>query len=156
MCVCVCLCLFLCVWRPHQSPSPWLIRCLSDGGPSRCLNPCLGPLKHEASHFSGRRCPGPGPGQLGYTQDKRAGVVPASWNSRGERAGQAEEGEEGEEEAEDDLRGVSILNNLLMGLPSISNFGRKVVRAVVTHVFLKRGQKGFQRGHSDCTRLILQ
>lgn len=82
--------------------------------------------------------------------------MPASWNSRGERAGQAEEGEEEEEEAENDLRGVSILNNLLMGLPSISNFGRKVVRAVVTHVFLKRGQKGFQRGHSDCTRLILQ
>lgn len=77
--------------------------------------------------------------------------MPASWSSRGERAGQAEEGEE-----EDDLRGVSILNNLLMGLPSISNFGHKVVRAVVTHVFLKRGQKGFQQGHSDCTGLILQ
>jgi len=29
---------------------------------------------------------------------------------------------------------LSILNNLLMGLPSISNFGRQVDRAVVSHV----------------------
>lgn len=77
------------------------------------------------------------PGQLGYTQYKRVGGVPASRSSQGVRAGQTEE--------EDDLRGVSILNNLLMGLPSISNFGCKVVRAVVTHVFSKRAKRDFSR-----------
>lgn len=82
----------------------------------------------------------PSPGQLGYTQDKRAGDAPASGSSQGERAGQPED-----EKEEDDLRGVSILNNLLMGLPSISNFGCKVVRTVVTHVFSNRAKRHFSR-----------
>lgn len=43
------------------------------------------------------------------------------------------------------MRGVSILNNLLMGLPSISNFGCKVVRAIVTHVFSNRAKRDFSR-----------
>ncbi|KAI3374982.1 hypothetical protein L3Q82_021509, partial [Scortum barcoo] len=46
--------------------------------------------------------PSPGPGQLGYTQDERAGDVPGSRSSQGERAGQTEEERE---EEEDDLRG---------------------------------------------------
>lgn len=37
--------------------------------------------------------------------------------------------------------GVSPLNNLLMGLPSISNFGREVLKAIVTHVSSKRAKK---------------
>lgn len=58
-CVCVGIrsCLYVCVFvlrPPHQSPSPWLIRCLSDGGPSRCLLPCSGPLERGANHFSGQ------------------------------------------------------------------------------------------------------
>ncbi len=53
--------------------------------------------------------------------------MPASERSQGKRAGETAE--------EEDLRGASILNNLLMGLPSISNFGCKVVKAVVSHVF---------------------
>lgn len=90
--------------------------------------------------------PSSGPGQLGYTQDERAGDVPASGSSQGERAGRTEEEEEEDEEKEEyDFRGVSILNNLLMGLPSISNFGCKVVRAVVTHVFSNRAKRDFSR-----------
>lgn len=132
MCVYVhgCVCVFI-LRQPHQSPSPWLIRCLSDGGPSRCLLPCSGPLERGANHFSGRTPaqPSAGPGQLGYTQDKRAGDPPASTSSHGERAGQTEEGGGGWAEA-----AVSILNNLLMGLPSISNSGCKVVSTVFSHV----------------------
>lgn len=81
----------------------------------------------------------PSPGQLDYTQDERAGDVPTSGSSQGEKAGQTVE------EEEDDLRGVSILNNLLMGLPSISNFGCKVVRTVFTHVSSNRAKGDFSR-----------
>lgn len=42
-------------------------------------------------------------------------------------------------------RGVSILNNLLMGLPSISNFGCKVAGAIVTHIFSYRAKRDFRR-----------
>lgn len=42
---------FLCF---HQSLVLWLIRCLSDGGPSRCFHLCLRPPEHETNHFSGR------------------------------------------------------------------------------------------------------
>lgn len=120
------------------------------GGPSRCFAPLPGPtgawnqpfLRMAQAWLSSAQPssaqPSFGTGQLGYTQDKRAGRVPASGSSQGERAGQTEE-------EEDDLRGVSILNNLLMGLPSISNFGCKVVRAVVTHVFSNRAKRDFSR-----------
>lgn len=76
--------------------------------------------------------------------------MPASGGSQGERAGQTEE------EEEDDLRGASVLNNLLMGLPSISNFGCKVVRTVVTHVSSNRAKRDFNRGHIYYKELILQ
>lgn len=36
---------------------------------------------------------------------------------------------------------MSPLNNLLMGLPSISNFGCEVLKAVVTHVFSPRARR---------------
>ncbi|KAJ4936359.1 hypothetical protein JOQ06_000953, partial [Pogonophryne albipinna] len=40
-------------------PPRWLIRCRSEGGLSRCLHPCLGPLEHGANHFSGQSSHGP-------------------------------------------------------------------------------------------------
>lgn len=137
-CVCECIC-FLC---SHQSPSPWLIRCPSDRGPQQVFSPLPGPtrawsqpfLRPALAQLSSRHSPG----QLGYTQDKRAGDLPASGSSRGERAGQTEE-------EEDDLRGLSTLNNLLMGLPSISNFGCKVVRTIVIHVCSNRAKRDFSR-----------
>lgn len=74
--------------------------------------------------------------------------MPASGSSQAERAGQTEE--------EDDLRGVSILNNLLMGLPSISNFGCTVVITVFTHVSSNRAKRDFSRVTSYCKELIVQ
>lgn len=58
--ICVCVCLFL--DGPISLP-PWLIRFLSDVCPSRCLHPCLGPLKHGAHHFSDGPSPIPAPTQ---------------------------------------------------------------------------------------------
>lgn len=149
MCVCVCVCVYLFFDGPIRLPPRGLSDACQTRGPAGVCTPAWAHRSMEPTISQVAPClvqPSLGPGQLGYTQDERAGGVPGSRSSQGERAGQTEEErEEREEEEEDDLRGVSILNNLLMGLPSISNFGCKVVRAVVTHVFSSRAKRDFSR-----------
>ncbi len=137
------MCVYLLFDGPISLPPRGLSDACQTGVPAGVCTPAWAHWSMEPTISQagpGLAQPSPGPGQLGYTQDERAGDVPASGSSQGERARQTEE-----EEEEEDLRGLSILNNLLMGLPSISNFGCKVVRTIVTHVFSNRAKRDFSR-----------
>lgn len=136
----MCVCLYFVV--RISLPPRWLIRCLSEGGLSRCLHPCLGPLEHGANHFSGQSSHGPALPSL--AQDSL--VTPRINKLELCQLGgvDRQRGQDRQRE-EDDLRVVSILNNLLMGLPSISNFGTKVVRTIFIHVSSNRAKRDFSR-----------